>query len=103
MKYWRRHKHEFNRTEADAPPPPPPEKKVRYGKSDDILLAKFFVDKPSGTLDQIFQNFGRLVRLPSLCSRSNGLLINTLCSTIIILGKAGKSIIEYTKLKSTIW
>ncbi|KXN90810.1 hypothetical protein AN958_03464 [Leucoagaricus sp. SymC.cos] len=59
MKYWRRHKHEFNRTEADAPLPPAPEKKMRYSKQDDILLAKYFYERPAGTSDSIFQAFGR--------------------------------------------
>ncbi|KAJ3554279.1 hypothetical protein NP233_g12452 [Leucocoprinus birnbaumii] len=59
MKYWRRHKHEFNRTETDDPLPPAPEKKMRYSKQDDILLAKYFHGRPSGTSDSIFQSFGR--------------------------------------------
>ena len=61
MKFWRRHKHELNRTEADDPLPQPPEKKMRYSRSDDILLAKYFFTKPEGTSDKIFQAFGRLV------------------------------------------
>jgi hypothetical protein len=61
MKFWRRHKHELNRTEGDDPLPQPPEKKMRYSRSDDILLAKYFFTKPEGTSDKIFQTFGRLV------------------------------------------
>ncbi|KAF8552508.1 hypothetical protein OG21DRAFT_113098 [Imleria badia] len=61
MKFWRRHKHELNRTEGDDPLPQPPEKKMRYSRSDDILLAKYFFTKPEGTSDKIFQAFGRLV------------------------------------------
>ncbi|KAF9227456.1 hypothetical protein BS17DRAFT_465975 [Gyrodon lividus] len=60
MKFWRRHKHELNRTEGDDPLPHPPEKKMRYSRSDDILLAKYFSTKPEGTSDKIFQAFGRL-------------------------------------------
>ncbi|KAF9244866.1 hypothetical protein BU15DRAFT_71233 [Melanogaster broomeanus] len=60
MKFWRRHKHELNRTEGDDPLPQPPEKKMRYSRSDDILLAKYFLTKPEGTSDKIFQAFGRL-------------------------------------------
>ncbi|KAF9448200.1 hypothetical protein P691DRAFT_801085 [Macrolepiota fuliginosa MF-IS2] len=59
MKYWRRHKHEFNRTETDAPLPPAPEKKMRYSRQDDGLLAKYFFERPTGTSDSIFQAFGR--------------------------------------------
>ncbi|RPD63932.1 hypothetical protein L227DRAFT_572377 [Lentinus tigrinus ALCF2SS1-6] len=59
MKFYRRHKHEFHHTPEDEPLPAPPEKKMRYSKQDDILLAKFFYDKPEGTSDKIFQQFGR--------------------------------------------
>ena len=62
MKFWRRHKHELNRTEEDEPLPVPPDKKMRYSKEDDILLAKYFYTKPDGTSDKIFQAFGRQVR-----------------------------------------
>lgn len=61
MKFWRRHKHELNRTDGDDPLPQPPEKKMRYSRSDDILLAKYFFTKPEGTSDKIFQAFGRQV------------------------------------------
>ncbi|KAF4567385.1 hypothetical protein EYR40_006384 [Pleurotus pulmonarius] len=60
MKYWRRHKHELNRTDTDAPLPAPPDKKMRYSREDDILLAKYFAEKPEGTSDKVFQAFGRL-------------------------------------------
>ncbi|KAL4074033.1 hypothetical protein V8B97DRAFT_1937732 [Scleroderma yunnanense] len=60
MKFWRRHKHELNRTEEDDPLPQPPEKKMRYSRTDDVLLAKYFFTKPEGTSDRVFQSFGRL-------------------------------------------
>lgn len=59
MKFYRRHKHELHHTETDAPLPPPPEKKMRYSKGDDVLLAKYFFKKPEGTSDRIFQEFAR--------------------------------------------
>lgn len=65
MKFWRRHKHELNRAETDDPLPQPPDKKMRYSREDDILLAKHFANKPEGTSDKIFQAFGRLVRCAS--------------------------------------
>jgi hypothetical protein len=61
MKFYRRHKHELNHTENDDPLPQVPEKKMRYSRADDVLLAKFFFNKPDGTSDKIFQAFGRLV------------------------------------------
>jgi hypothetical protein len=61
MKFWRRHKHELERSETDAPLPQPPDKKMRYSRGDDILLAKHFVNKVEGKSDQIFQAFGRKV------------------------------------------
>ena len=70
MKYWRRHKHELNRSENDEPLPDPPDKKMRYSREDDILLAKFFLTKPDGTSDRVFQRFGRLVRFVIDCMRS---------------------------------
>ncbi|KAJ7188307.1 hypothetical protein C8R46DRAFT_1054320 [Mycena filopes] len=60
MKFWRRHKHELERTDADAPLPQPPDKKMRYSRGDDILLAKHFYNKVEGKSDQIFQAFGRM-------------------------------------------
>ncbi|KAI0305526.1 hypothetical protein B0F90DRAFT_1808773 [Multifurca ochricompacta] len=59
MKFYRRHKHELNHTENDDPLPQAPEKKMRYSRADDVLLAKFFFNKPDGTSDKIFQAFGR--------------------------------------------
>ncbi|KAL0956699.1 hypothetical protein HGRIS_002822 [Hohenbuehelia grisea] len=59
MKYWRRHKHELNRTDTDEPLPQPPDKKMRYSREDDVLLAKYFAGKPEGTSDKIFQSFAR--------------------------------------------
>jgi hypothetical protein len=67
MKFYRRHKHELNHTENDDPLPQAPEKKMRYSRADDVLLAKFFFNKPDGTSDKIFQAFGRLVSVPRLC------------------------------------
>lgn len=61
MKFYRRHKHELHHTEGDEPLPPPPEKKMRYSTADDVLLAKFFYNKPEGTSDKIFQQFAREV------------------------------------------
>ena len=63
MKYYRRHKHELHRNNADEPLPLPPEKKMRYSRDDDILLARHFATKPEGTSDQIFQAFAKLVSL----------------------------------------
>ncbi|KIK67480.1 hypothetical protein GYMLUDRAFT_238760 [Collybiopsis luxurians FD-317 M1] len=60
MKFWRRHKHELERNEGDEPLPQPPDKKMRYSRSDDVLLAKHFCNKPDGTSDKIFQAFARM-------------------------------------------
>lgn len=65
MKYYRRHKHELNRIEGDEPLPLPPNKKMRYGRNDDVLLAQFFANKPAGTSDKIFQEFAKIVRAAS--------------------------------------
>jgi len=60
MKFYRRHKHELDYEEGmESPMPGPPEKKMRYSKGDDILLAKYFHARPYGTSDQIFQQFAR--------------------------------------------
>ncbi|KAK7045560.1 hypothetical protein VNI00_007392 [Paramarasmius palmivorus] len=59
MKYWRRHKHELDRTNTDDPMPTRPDKKMRYSREDDVLLAKFFCNQPEGTSDKVFQAFGR--------------------------------------------
>ena len=63
MKFYRRHKHELYHDVDDAPLPRPPEKKMRYSKGDDILLAKYFSSRREGTSDKIFQEFARLVRV----------------------------------------
>ena len=90
MKFWRRHKHELNRTDGDEPLPVPPDKKMRYSKEDDILLAKYFFNKPDGTSDKIFQAFGRLVRLFS--SRSSTLVLKySAASASPMEGLAGAS------------
>ncbi|KAJ3519731.1 hypothetical protein NM688_g9258 [Phlebia brevispora] len=60
MKFYRRHKHELEHAEDDIPLPAKPEKKMRYSKADDALLARFFVNKPEGTSDKIFQEFARM-------------------------------------------
>lgn len=70
MKFWRRHKHELAHSEGDEPLPAPPDKKMRYSKDDDILLARYFYNKPDGTSDKIFQAFGRLVRSINLLEDS---------------------------------
>ncbi|KIP06616.1 hypothetical protein PHLGIDRAFT_90682 [Phlebiopsis gigantea 11061_1 CR5-6] len=59
MKFYRRHKHELEHKEGDDPLPPPPPKKMRYTKADDVLLARFFANRPEGTTDKVFQDFGR--------------------------------------------
>ncbi len=61
MKYYRRHKHELDRTETDEPLPLPPTKKMRYGRNDDVLLAQHFANKPEGTSDKVFQEFAKIV------------------------------------------
>jgi len=60
MKYYRRHKHELDRTETDEPLPLPPMKKMRYGRNDDVLLAQHFANKPEGTSDKVFQEFAKI-------------------------------------------
>jgi hypothetical protein len=97
MKFWRRHKHEFNRTETDDPLPQPPEKKMRYSREDDILLAKYFLNKPAGISDQIFQAFGRLVRILFF---TTVIITNLVHSTPTTLGKGGRNITEFTKPRS---
>jgi len=59
MKFYRRHKHELHHEEGDEPLPTPPEKKMRYSRTDDILLARFFALRPEGTSDKLFQSFAR--------------------------------------------
>ena len=68
MKYWRRHKHELFRDPNDDPLPQAPEKKMRYSHADDVLLAKFYFERPEGTSDKIFQAFAREVCGPSLAN-----------------------------------
>ena len=91
MKFWRRHKHELNRTEEDEPLPVPPDKKMRYSKDDDILLAKYFFNKPDGTSDKIFQAFGRLVRSFILYGSCPLVLNHSAASTSPVEGLAGAS------------
>ncbi|KAF9268660.1 hypothetical protein L218DRAFT_954111 [Marasmius fiardii PR-910] len=60
MKYWRRHKHELERADGSQDSVPSrPDKKMRYSREDDVLLAKYFCNKPEGTSDKVFQTFGR--------------------------------------------
>nr|GAT57667.1 predicted protein [Mycena chlorophos] len=59
MKYWRRHKHEFEAGATGVPVAQPPAKKLRYGRADDIVLARYFMTKRHGTLDVIFQQFAQ--------------------------------------------
>lgn len=62
MKYYRRHKHELNRSSSDEPLPLRPTKKLRYHRRDDVLLARYFsVNSLEGTLDKKFQNFAKIV------------------------------------------
>lgn len=69
MKFYRRHKHELHHEEGDEPIPAPPEKKMRYSRADDILLAQFFALRPEGTSDKIFQSFARQVSGFPLCRK----------------------------------
>ena len=69
MKFYRRHKHELHHEEGDEPIPAPPEKKMRYSRTDDILLAQFFALRPEGTSDKIFQSFARQVSGFPLCRK----------------------------------
>lgn len=103
MKFWRRHKHELTHSDADAPLPQPPDKKMRYSREDDILLAKYFYDKPEGTSDSIFQAFGRQVRrfLFFVGAGADGGSCGV-CSTRITRGRGGKSIIGSIRRRLTI-
>lgn len=84
MKFWRRHKHELARTDGDEPLPAPPDKKMRYSKEDDILLAKYFFNKPDGTSDKIFQAFGRLVRIHFVISITGYLMSLTVLISFFV-------------------
>lgn len=100
MKFWRRHKHELDWEDGDDPLPPPPDKKLRYSKGDDLLLARYFLNKPDGTSDKVFQAFGRLV------SPAVGVIVACVdplyfYSILIIHGKVGKSIIGSIERRST--
>jgi hypothetical protein len=105
MKFWRRHKHELSPNEGDEPLPAPPDKKVRYSKEDDALLAKYFYNKPDGTSDKIFQAFGRLVRQLLCTLLVKHVLIEIFYrnySILTIRGRDGKSITAFTRPKSSI-
>jgi hypothetical protein len=75
MKFYRRHKHELYHEEGDDPLPRPPEKKMRYSKGDDALLAKYFATTREGTSDKMFQEFARQVKVNSVRYYSTFLLI----------------------------
>ncbi|KAG8907436.1 hypothetical protein FRB99_004231 [Tulasnella sp. 403] len=114
LKYWRRHKHEievqpdgeaagssggtsagWSATILQVPSHNTPVgKRQRYSHEDDILLAKFWASEPQGTSDKLFQDFARM----------SGFVDYDLarCSIHIILGRDGKSIIGYTRLRSII-
>ena len=97
MKFWRRHRHELQRSEADEPLPQPPDKKMRYSREDDILLAKYFHTKPAGTSDKVFQAFGRIAS-PGACIPNWSLIC--ILSIHTTHGRAGRSITGYTKQRS---
>lgn len=78
MKFWRRHKHELQHSQNDDPLPVPPDKKLRYSRSDDVLLAKHFCNKPDGTSDKIFQAFAREVSPNNIGSLVSSWLTSTL-------------------------
>jgi hypothetical protein len=100
MKFYRRHKHELNHTENDDPLPQAPEKKMRYSRADDVLLAKFFFNKPDGTSDKIFQAFGRLVSslLPSFFRRYSIVPFSTRTTH----GKVGRNTTGFINKRSII-
>lgn len=91
MKFYRRHKHELHHEDGDDPLPQPPEKKMRYSKNDDVLLAKFFAHKREGTSDKIFQEFGRLVGVSAhpLCNSVHPLNFRDVASTSPLERMAG--------------
>lgn len=100
MKFYRRHKHELHHEEGDDPLPVPPEKKMRYSRMDDILLARFFALRPEGTSDKVFQTFARQVgELPF--TKQIGPIIDS-CSIPTTRGRVGRSIIGYIRLRSII-
>jgi hypothetical protein len=63
---------------------------MRYSREDDILLAKYFFDKPEGTSDKVFQAFGRMVS-PWQSSSVIRVLIKITVSTSSVEGVAGAS------------
>jgi hypothetical protein len=99
MKFYRRHKHELNHTESDDPLPQAPEKKMRYSRADDVLLAKFFFNKPDGTSDKIFQAFGRLVS--PLAAHYSCPHVMIISSIHITHGRAGRSTTGSISKRST--
>jgi hypothetical protein len=95
MKFYRRHKHELHHEEGDEPLPVPPEKKMRYSRGDDLLLARFFASRPEGTSDKVFQAFSRQVRPTPL--RKKPCLMIAACSIPTTHGRAGRNITGYTR------
>ena len=75
----------------DAPLPQPPEKKMRYSREDDILLAKYFFDKPEGTSDKVFQAFGRMVNRAYVCCVRHTNNVPLVVSPPSLEGMAGAS------------
>jgi hypothetical protein len=62
MKYYRRHKHELFPEAGGLGAvsiPLPPDKKLRYSRADDVLIARYLFSRPEGTSDKIFQEFAR--------------------------------------------
>ena len=73
---------------------------MRYSRQDDILLAKYFVNKPEGTSDKIFQMFARLVSPTEQIAITSLIILSA--SIRITPGRAGKNTTGYTKSRSTI-
>ena len=58
MKFYRRHKHELYPADVEVPdPPPPPPKKLPYFREDDIRIARYFMNRPAGTAEEVYQEF----------------------------------------------
>ncbi|KAF8531343.1 hypothetical protein JB92DRAFT_2691974, partial [Gautieria morchelliformis] len=60
MNYRRRHKHELEPDDSGRAPTPLPKKKLQYSTGDDILLVRYFLSRPQGMSDQLFQMFAKL-------------------------------------------
>ena len=68
-------------------------------EGDDVLLAHYFVTKPEGTSDKIFQEFARTVRATSYCVIL-ALLTSEPTSIHTTLGKVGRNTTVFTRLRS---